>query len=185
MLKEDIVDIAIGDSHRVAVKGIKRLYSPMYNGTIDFYHNHPLDASYVDYPLSDGDIRGLIRNHVKSVTAYNHLGEYSRVEITNPWRADQYRWEIFDEIDCHEVAASLGEEKGMRYNFLYNNMNKESSAELREEFNILRDEFQNKFKEWSDKNPQKYAQSAHRAYSAVLPKYGIKYTTNYSNLMNV
>ena len=58
---------------------------------LKLFHNHPTNITTgKSYPLSIDDIFALARNEVKSITAINHLGEFSTATITKPFASGGY-----------------------------------------------------------------------------------------------
>ena len=58
------------------------------------------------------------------------------------------------------------------------------SNELKSELETLEREFEKlTIDKFVTEQPENYAKYLHRAYQEILPKYGIKYETNFSNLL--
>lgn len=168
---------------------------PVFSDSLkaDYYHNHPYLNS-VDYPLSGisgrGDLIALIKEKFRSVTAYNHLGEYNTAEIVDSAKAtavdEVCGYKLIRELETCDAISRLGKEKGERFVVVRHEWQKywdnkiEPPAELDREYKAL-------WYEYLDSNKMSeatYAKWVHKNYSEILPKYGVKYTTNYSNLIN-
>lgn len=180
----DIVGISQGDATRVTPVGLKMArFAPR---TIDIYHNHPLQDS-IDFPLSDelGDIAVLIRYNVRSITAYNHFGEFNRAEVIDSVKLTEggilFKNELFLALDQYKAMALLGKEKGTKYISL-RNIDKHRTVEQQREYEKLNNEYTNLYIELQNKKQKEYAKLMHSMYKEILPKFGVKYTTNYSNL---
>ena len=88
---KDLFLNSIGDVHETGLPSIiDDISCPKKE--LKIFHNHPTNnSSNKSYPLSIGDINLMANEEVHSITAINHLGEYSMATITTPFESPGYR----------------------------------------------------------------------------------------------
>ena len=88
---KDLFLNSIGDVHDAGLPSIiDDIACPKEE--LKIFHNHPTNnTSGKSYPLSIGDINLMVSEEVHSVTAINHLGEYSTATIKKPFTSPGYR----------------------------------------------------------------------------------------------
>lgn len=160
-------------------------------------HNHPGYNRRGDtFPLSEPDLKTMLNSAAESITALNKKGEFSTARVIDFEKADKkgISKELLDEIYRKKTIAYM-KRKGKRLEELrniseiYKEQNRKMPAKLQNELAELENLFVETekqhdtiFEKYISKHPRKYARMLHNVYKEVLPKFGIEYETNFSNL---
>ena len=194
----DILGIAEGNAASVAMPhGVPPAFKYPDKRTIDLYHNHPsYNESGDTFPISHagGDLLSMLKNCVKSITAFNKAGEYSKVEVVNIKKFIEGGFGgnnklLNDQFDALEKLV-LGVSKAGRLEELritmdkYKKLQQNIPSNIKKEYNEIMGEFCELMGNLEKNEPDKYAIMLHNLYQDTLAKYGLKYTTNFSNLLN-
>ena len=160
-------------------------------------HNHPGYNRRGDtFPLSEPDLETMLNCAAESVTALNKNGEYCTARVIDFEKAGKKETakELLDKIQ-HKKTIAYMKKKGKRLEELrnisniYGEQNRQMPAKLQNELAELENLFVETEKQeytiiekYTSKHPGKYAKLLHNVYKEVLPKFGIEYETNFSNL---
>jgi len=184
-------DAAHCDFHpNVSSKGRSDCINP--NRIFDSTHTHPFHPEFGGtFPLSNGDIASLILKPLKSQTAINKNGEFCTATIVdinklmkNCEMALEARIKVNKAIIEYVKLAFMGKDGNRLHELRELKMKSTLSNELKSELETLEREFEKlTIDKFVTEQPENYAKYLHRAYQEILPKYGIKYETNFSNLL--
>ena len=156
------------------------------NRTLSIEHYHPdLYGKGRTNPISIGSIEGdlvvLDRGNLKSITAYNSLGQYNKVEILPNYQTGQIN-DFCSEFFYFLKNIAFSKEMQDRFALLDKikqlsvKGNWKMSIKTQKEFRILQSEMIRTLRQYQE--TEEYARLVHNFLLKNAGKYGMKYSTN-------
>lgn len=185
-----IIGEAKGTKNSVNIADMDKFTERFWNNSnlkrdVKFFHGHPdVYSPKKTLPLSgyEGDIETAVAAKLKSIVAYNSCGEFNRIDFLNNFSLKRFKElntkleELFiEKVTSADDLKKLNELKKLQ------NTQTEIPNTIQKWFNqfIAKQEIKTeKFLK-----SEEYAKFMHEFYKTYMPECGLKYSTNFNNLI--